>query len=261
MVERTATEYYLVTFGSPSTAVAASAAVDVATHPDDSALKFKSKSAKMVDESNRLEWQVQVDFSNKRPEAEQEENPLNRPAEYSWSFDQSSQPYFIDVEDKPVVNTSGEPFEDLKEREISNITGSVKKNVPASYSAATLANYKRAINNGAFTFDGVSIGDGQARFAGADLSPVKSENGVSYREISVTFKFRETWDDEVEDRGFNELGAGNKLKEIVKGVPPTRVDKPYPLDGAGKAKPNPTDVPHKLTFKPYDRLPFNVFNF
>lgn len=267
--DKTATDVYLVLFDGPGTAIQAENASGIPAlfsgHPEDSSRKVKTVTPKCVSEdSQRNAWQVQVDYSSKVDEEEDQENPLDEPDKISWDFSESTQPYFLDESDppKPVVNTAKEPFEALLERESGSITVTVERNV-ASYSPTQAVEYRQCINQGGFTLDGASIGDGQAKLSGINASPYQVQNGVRYRTLRYTLKLRESWDDKVESRGFNELVDG-KLRKIVRASPrgdTLPVDKPYPLAENGKSKPAPTDEPHQLTFKPYKKKSFGVFNF
>jgi hypothetical protein len=109
----------------------------------------------------------------------------------------------------------------------------------------------------------VTISTGQAKLKAYTAGPVQTENGVAYREVQFVMEFRASWDHTIDDRGFNEKdpAASGKLKEVVKGTPPVKPDKPWPLDGSGAAKAAATDAPAILTFRPYARLSFAGFNF
>ena len=263
---KTAREIYLVVFDSPASAVAAEVAAGVpvrgAAHPEDATRTARSKRPTCLDESNRQHWQVEVTYSDAPPEAgegeEPEENPLARPMEVSWDFSTQEEAYFVDNdpdEPKPVVNSAGQPFEELLTREVAAIVVSVRRNVTTFDPAAGMTMMDK-LNAAPFDLDGVTIAARQAKLVGLGVGPVQIENGVTFREASFTLKIRENWDDVIEDRGFSQLDSNGKLTEIVQGSPPTRVDKPWPLDGEGKAKANPTDKPAPLTFKPYGEMSF-----
>lgn len=193
------------------------------------------------------------------------ENPLTVPVDYDWDFSASSQTYFKDTTAptaKYTVTSAGEPFENLLEREVGEIVVTITDNItPSAWNPATAAQYMAdpatAINSAAMTIDGINIGIGQARFAGVKCSGIKTSNNVQYRTRSITLKLRASWDHKVDDRGFNELVAG-KLREIVKDSPP-KVDKPWPLDGAGAKKALATDAPAELTFLPYPKRDFSTW--
>jgi hypothetical protein len=262
--EKTASEFFLVLFDAPSSSVTAETSTGVplvgASHPEDSSRRMRNKQAVMVEESNRMHWIVQCDYSNLLLDS-----PLNRPAKITWDFSGGTENYFLDksATPKPVVNTSGEPFEKLPEREKTNTIATWKKNVAGTVTANIIIANSDLVNAASFTLDGTSWAAKQAKISGGSLSEVKTENGVQYRELSVIIKFRDVWDDVFEDRGFSYLvgTAPNKVREpIVAGKPPRKVDKPYPLTN-GKPKANPSDPGDSLTFKPYVEGSFGAFSF
>ncbi|HEV7299261.1 MAG TPA: hypothetical protein VGN72_07845 [Tepidisphaeraceae bacterium] len=268
--EKTAKRVFVAVSDVNTTSVAAETAsfggvtvpVLGAGHPDDGNRKVKSVSASPDAESRKV-FTVEVEYSDKLSLVALDPNPLDRPAEVSWDFDDATVPYFTDRSEtpKPVVNSAKERFESYLERETGSITATVTKNIPAagagSYSAATALSLKDTLNGGTITVDGVSISAGQAKLKCWTVGPVQSEtvNGVvvNYRQSKILYQFRETWDHVVEDRGYNEKdGTTGKVKPILKGdKPPTPVDTPWPLDGAGAKKANISDEPEPLTFKPY----------
>ncbi len=229
----------------------------------DTLRKAASISVKPRDQTGLL-FDVEVEYTTGTVEAPAE-SPLDEPAVFEWDFSASSQPYFWDESDtpKPTLSSAGEPFENLLEREVGEIVVTITKNIePAAWNPITAASFMypaTAVNSGSMTVDGVSVSAGQARFAGVRCSGIQTANGIQYRTLSVTLKLRSSWDHVIDDRGFHELDGEGGLKEIVKGTPPVKVDKPWPLDGSGAAKANVDDEPAKLTFKPYPAKDFSVW--
>ena len=274
--DKTAKRAFLAFSDTPTTTVAAETASDGTTtipvknaeHPDDSTRKVVSIVAKPDPESNRKIFNVEVKYASRQASIIAiPESPLDRDADVEWDFTDAMQTYFIDKstpDPKTVVTSAGERFQELLERETGSIMAVVTKNIPSNgYSPTTAVNYKDAVNSDNFTLDGASIAAGQCKIKAYTAGRRQVENGVTFRVAKWILHFRKTWDDIVEDRGFHEKDADNvgKLKEIIKGTPPTKTDKPWPLDGAGAKMPNASDAPAKLTFVPYDKLPFSGLNF
>lgn len=279
--EKTALRVFIAIADAPTTPVAAETAShggnsipDITDeHPDDPDRLVKSKSAKPDQESVRTVFTVEVNYSSKVDGSSEDsviENPLDRPAVVEWDFDDDKEPYFIDRDDDPdgpfpVVNSAGERFQEFLERDTGSITATITKNIGATaYDPVLAFTYKHAVNSDGFTIDGVSIDAGQAKMKCHIAGAVQTENGVSYKQVKTILQFRPTWDDVVEDRGFNELDPANdgKLKQIMKGAaPPAPVDTPWPLNGEGAKLPNSTDAPATLTFVPYFKLPFAAIDF
>jgi hypothetical protein len=246
-----------------------------------------------VDQNTRRVFQCRANYSD-----DFDTNPLNDPPDIQWNFSEDGQkPYFLDCTagngssgsgsntsqpstattgPKRVTNSAGELFEDYLTRAGGTATATFSVNVlpaAAQAMAPTIVAYAypvTAISSDAITFDGENVAAGQTRLKGGTISGIQKQrvNGewVYWRTIQYAVAFKSNWDDVVDDRGFNATWAANSdgstlLKEIIKGAPPVKPDRPWPLDGMGNAKPNATDAPAQLTFKPYPQLPFSVFHF
>lgn len=273
--ESTATRYFVAQYDTQVDTVTAEGAPGINvgdSHPTDSDRYVKTIEGRGVDESVGYWFNIQIDYSSTV-----DQNPLNAPPAISWDFSESTQPYFIDYDPagsasnadgspgKPTLNSAGESFENLLERETGSIRATYKVNVPAGgYDPSQAVTFNNVINDGGFTIDGVSIGDGQGKCRAITGGPLQNTlvNGtrVYYREKTTTIDFRMNWNDVIDDRGFNEKDpmTMGKLRQIVKGTPPTKPDKPWPLDGSGAAKANITDTPSQLTFKPYKKMSFGA---
>lgn len=272
--ERTATRVFIAVSDEPTTTVAAETAiaggnsipVRGAGHPDDSGRKVKTVSAKPDPESARKVFTVEVGYSSKADTAEQIENPLARPLKVAWDFDDDKETYFLDRSDppKPVVNAAGERFEELLERDTGSLTATVTRNIaPDAYDPAEAILYKDAVNDDAFQLEGKHIDVDQCKMKSYTAGEVQNENNVEYRVAKWVLQFRPSWKHVVENRGFNERDPddGSKLREIVKGTPPVKVDRPWPLNAAGRKMPNPSDIPTTITFVPYNPRSFGQFGF
>ncbi|HEV7299205.1 MAG TPA: hypothetical protein VGN72_07560 [Tepidisphaeraceae bacterium] len=269
--EKTAKRVFVAISDTPTTTVAAeTATVGAASipargagHPHDATRKVTSISASTEKDGKRKVFTVEVGYSDKINVVTVEPNPLNRTADVTWDFDDSTEPYFIDKSStpKPVVNSAKERFEQFLERETGSLTATITKNIPTSgagsYSVVAALDLKDTVNAGSITVDGVPVPAGKAKLKSWTVGGVQTEtvNGVAvtYRQSKVLYQFRSSWDHVVEDRGFNEKdGTTGKLKTIVKGdKDPTPVETAWPLDGAGAKKTNISDTPAELTFKPY----------
>lgn len=266
--EVTATQFWVVNYDSPANCILALIATDGTntipsigqSHPDDSSLYVNKVQAKPNGDTAQS-FLVEVDYSD-----QVQQNPLEVPAAIAWDFDEATQPYFLDNDPsgpKPCVNSAGEPFETLLEREAGKIKCTIVKN-QASYNPTQAVTYSEAVNSDSFSLDGVTISEGQAKMkaitGGAKTTVNIGGTDVTYRPVTYTIHFREDWNDVIEDRGYHESDGSGKLKEINKGTPPIKPDKPWPLDGSGGAKPNATDTPETITFYPYSTQPFSTFS-
>lgn len=229
--------------------------------------RLKQLQTKIRDsESPRMHWEVQVDYSDT---ITIDQNPLQLPDEISWDFGETNEAYFIDENSTPklVTTIAGELFQNLPTRETGTISATVKRNV-SSYDPAQAITYLHACNSDSFTIDGKVVNINQAKMSSISCGgwQFAKVNGVqiAYRQETFHLKFKEDWDDHIDDRGFNEKDTANagKLKPILKGTPAgTKVDKPWPLNGSGAAKTNSTDTPYSLDFRPYKQLAYSIFSF
>lgn len=229
--------------------------------PGDDGRVVTSKSVTCLGKTDQ--WKVDVEYEaveseNKDPEVA----PWDMPDEVTWDFSESSESFFRDTDDKPVVNSAGEPFEDFLEKDAGELSVTVVRN-SLRYSPSNALEYRNMVNQGSFSIGGQKISDGQAKMSVGGTARTAYYKGQLYYVVTYKMKLRESWDVKVEDRGFNEknIAKPGELKAIVKGTPPVQVDKPWPLDGSGAKKPNSTDAPEQLTFKPYKKKSFSTFRF
>lgn len=273
-VTKTATDVYVCVSDTATTPAAAEAAVGIALgapYSGDGSRVCKGIEAKPDENSPSKVFNVTVTYEtlsdDEEEDEEEEENPLARPDEVSFEASSTTEPIFEDEsqpDKKSIVNSAGEPFDKFFERTTGEIELTITGN-RSSFNAAQAAQYTKpsAVNSDAFTVRGISVGAGEGKMVGISAT-LETENDVTFWKVTWRIALAPNWDLVVEDRGYNELstdaGAKKGLKPIVRGTPATQVDKPFPLDGAGKSKANSTDKPEILTFKPYPKKSFGVFS-
>ncbi|MEM1012518.1 MAG: hypothetical protein AAGI46_09900 [Planctomycetota bacterium] len=247
--------------GSEVTSAAAIGATGIpsigAAHPDLPQLSVDSITANRADGPTlRL-----VDIAYTTLDYATPDNPLEWDDVITWSFQETTESYFLDKSDppKPAVNSAGQRFAELPIREATNIIATIRRNV-ASFDFDQALQYRDAINSDTFTVDGVLITERQAKLQITGVSEVKNLNGTSYREITIQLKFRDDWRDNIADRGTEQLNDSTRIP-IFAGDAAVPVVDDWPLDGSGVAKPNSTDVPATLEFKAYPELAFAPLNF
>lgn len=277
--DKTATRVFLAISDTNTTCVAAETADDGTTAiPEllsaldgDSTRRLKAISATPStdgDADPQRVFKVELTYSSKISDDTAAISPLDEPPDISWDFDDATETYFIDKtpedEDGPfvVVNSAGERFQELLERETGSIVVTITGNIgPISYAPATAITLKDQLNDASIIVDGVTLLAGQAKCKGWTCGGLQERNGVQYRVAKIVLQLKASWNHDVEDRGFNFLGADGKLHEIPKGTPPIKPDTPYPLDGNGVDMDFPDDEPAVLTFKPYGPEPFDGLPF
>jgi hypothetical protein len=197
-----------------------------------------------------------------------DDNPLDQPWGYNYTYQESTENYFIDRSDpngdtgtanKPVVNSAGDAFQQFMTRENGMLVITLTRNV-SSYSPANLDQYKHTVNMAPVTIDGTSYATGTLKLspitATKNTVTLKNLTTVTYYAETLTFKARhEGWNQTVLDVGFHTLvGTKSNNTQSIQPIVDangTPVTTPWPLDGTGHAKPNSTDTPANLTFSPY----------
>jgi len=275
--ELQATEYYIVYFDAPTTPIAAEMAEGIPLytqpHPDDSRRLLKQKRPQMVgEESNRMHWEVQCDYSNL---VNPQPNPLLRPATIQWDFDNATEDYAYDYAseypsasndygpisgNQPVVNTAGSPFPAV--RDAGTWSANYSKNVAPSFTIASEINVMECVNNDNFPFDGATIAQYSAKISGGSLSVIQTENGFQFRTVTYKIKFKNNgWIDYIANFGLEDLfSGGGKRKAIVlpatSDSPAENATTPWPLDEDGIAYATATTKPDRLSFYPYHTTAF-----
>ena len=264
--EERASRFFVVRSDTPITEVQAATATGVPPyfdpHPSNSSYLCKQKRGKsLAEEAGRYGWEIQADYSNKII------LPLSMPAQYEWDFSEATEEYFFDCDidyshpnGYPVVNSAGQPFEQIPQREGGSITANCTKNVAVDFDVSAALSFRQTINKESFVVDGVTIDVDQAKISGMQISPPQLSNGQWYRVVKVVVKMRKDWQDHFADMGFAEIDDTWELQPILAGNPPQQVTKPWPLDGNGYAQSSPTDTPAKLDFKPYHEADFSALS-
>jgi hypothetical protein len=222
-------------------------------------------------QNSGVHFEVSVEWNSVDPNDDKDDvHPLDRPPEVSWGAVETNEPYFLDRSDppKPVVNTAGDAFEQFLTREAGELAVMMVRN-EATFDAGAMDEYSHTVNSEVVVIDGTLFTEQQLK-----LSPVTAtkrvevitiggeEQEVTYYAVRYEWKARrEGWRDKVLDVGTNELlskvetvnGQPTVVKYLIPIVDKTgkQVTKPYPLDGAGRKKPNPTDTANTLEFKGY----------
>lgn len=272
--ERTATEVYIAISDTQTTAVAAETASaggvsiprDRDPHPDDPTRRVKSIGATPDPEGDRKVFIVEVQYSSRLDGdlGPQDPDPLARPDTIDFDASSELKKFFLseDAPPKPIVTSAGEMFAEFQERGAGVIRLVIEGN-RRTVDAELIADYlypATATNSAVFTVRGLTVNVGKARLL-SFVATEQTENATTYLRCRWELGIAPTWDLEIDDRGYHEKDPSKpgKFREIVKGTPPVKVDKPWPLDGKGKALANATDAPAILTFKRYPRKTFGVF--
>ena len=246
------TDTYLVECDVLMDTVAARAAVAAMPVPVNYWIwKLSSKVVK----NNPLWHEVEIEYQIPTlPNNSDEPNPLLRESVLTSSYDEYTEAYFKDADDKLVINSSGERFENFPMRRFGNLILQVAKNF-SDFPAVAYDNIKFTRNQVAVTIKGTTYAIGTLLFLPATVAEtVENVQGTKYHYFATTFRLLADKDKhllKIDDRGYFELDDNKELKQILKTKDLTVPKSPWPLDGKGHAKPKFTDDPAILTFTPY----------
>lgn len=215
-------------------------------------------------------WVVSVDYTSDPggATATQPENPLQRAAVESLSFNKITRPLPIDQDGKAIRNSAGDMYDPLPEVEVARPVLKIQRNEGA-FAYSTAVDYVGTINDA--TFRGAPAG--QARMI--EISATQQfENGISFFSVNYAIEFWRQeidgtaygWDLAIPDRGFRVLVGGVptlKPPEAQDAAGNTLGASPNPeaifLDGSGgELATNGTIVINQ--FRAYERKDFGALN-
>ncbi len=226
-----------------------------------SVLKARGYDVSHVENDDSYYYSVTVNYSSKDDSDQVTiENPLARPTIYSYEDSLIQEPYFRDETTPnalPAVNSAGDDFTDLPLRDRSEGVIVITRNV-ASFSDTAAEIYRNTVNSSSVSINGISYSAGTLRIIGWSANGPNEENGVTFDTETIRIAKRSAgWDDIYEDRGLHKLDSGKRVP-ILDGNN-LAITVPYPLDGSGGAKTNPTDTPATITLKPYKTTSYPSF--
>lgn len=221
----------------------------------DTFARVKNKEATQ-DGDNRQLWIVRCDYDTLPFD---DDNPFNRPIEYSWSFAQFSKVADRTIDGFPITNSAGQFFDPPPEMDDSRPVLTVTKNVPFFAYDVAIA-YQDAVNSDWF----IGFAPGRAKvFNISGTSTTENINGVDwfYWRATVEIHFRrEGWTLQLLDQGRYEL-----VNDPQTGLPysPCRdrlgqpLADPALLNGQGRMQlfPSPFTAVYS-NYRVYKELPF-----
>lgn len=193
------------------------------------------------DDGAPRKWTIEAEYSSKPiRENQQEENPLNRPAQIEIETASYKRAIWQDINSKGILNSAGDYFDPPVEVDVAYWTFRVKKNVADV--PTYILDYENAVNNAAFTIRGLSIGQYEAKISGIRIGELKIEGDYQYFEFSYTLeRRREKWIPlKVLDQGLRYKSGTDRKHIMDQSTPPRPVTSPRLLDGAGAVLSDPT---------------------
>ncbi len=180
--------------------------------------------------------------------------PLARPSVLTTSYDEWTEPFFKDADNKPVANSAGDRFDTFPQRKKGTIVLQITKNF-AACNVVGYDNLKYTTNSVEVTIKGTTYAANTLLFLPvAAQEQFETVAGVAYDYFSVTFRLaadKGLHKVTVDDRGYRCRNSAGELVPILDktGVPVTT---PWTLDGHGNAVSLAPDVaPETITFRPY----------
>jgi hypothetical protein len=205
-------------------------------------------------------------LSQQQKDAQQFENPLDRPSKIRWNTAHYNKPLAFDNQGLPVLMSSGEPVDPPPEADRSRWVVNVAKNVAGVPNY--ILDYTDGVNASAFTIQGLTIPQYVAKIADIEIgeeqtAQVSDQQWVTYYPFAYAFELRpETWKLKLLDQGFWQLDPNDstKRKRIQDdSTPPRDVVKPWLLDGSGGRVDDPSIQNSKyLVFDAYNYVDYGV---
>jgi hypothetical protein len=216
------------------------------------------------DGDNPKLWVVRVEYDTEMPE---EEDPFDRPPEYSWTFAQFQKVAALDINGNAIVNSAGQYFDPPIEIDDSRPVLTIVRNEIYFNPAIAIA-YQDAINSEWF----FGFAPGVVKVANISaVSQVEDDYpsaGNKFYYWKVTYEFmmrRGGWTLQLLDQGRFKISAvadGDVMLEPIRDADLQPVTDPLPLNGSGQPidEPGPTNCVF-LPYQVYQALPFTAFGF
>jgi hypothetical protein len=205
-------------------------------HPRDNRLVLLNISPQQRSDAFRI-WDIDLEYSSIARKREEEENPLNEPAEITWDTDEESEVIWEDGEGNPLNNTVGELLEGIEEV-VSHWVIRIKKNVAKV--PRYILDYDLAVNDGSVRISGLTFPKETLWLRRLHISEKQTKNDTDYYEFSFELHYKSaTWARYFPNRGFHEMvdvpGTAGLLQEkqriLINGEPAAE---PQWIDASGK---------------------------
>lgn len=220
-------------------------------HYEDFSAWCRNLSVARATAKDKHNWIVTANYDSS---FELTENPLFQPAAISWDGENFEEVAIFDRDNKAILNSAGDPFENLFRERTRRII-SIVKNVSAV--PDWIITSEDAVNSAAFLVDGFAVPSGKAKLGAPRLGQWQLRNGTRFREMSMMMKLnKDGWTSQPLDAGFRYKDSTSR-KIIVSddGTLPTT---PVCLNGSGAVLANPS--PTNAVFGSFNVYPAYDFN-
>ncbi len=207
---------------------------------------------------SKLVWVVALKYSSSEGR-ERVENPLAQPADINWDTEYTQENAYLDINDAAILNSAGDYYEDGVPMDAGRWVAKIQVNVP--YVPVWIDAYRDAINSDTFWFDGRVFAARTAKMSGISIGTWSYLNGIWYRPLGMTIKFKATWEFSVLDQGLRRIVSigGEDKREKCIDEDGSKVTKPVLLDGSGGQLTDPTFLTAVFnTHYVYPEMPFSA---
>lgn len=226
-------------------------------HPSNGFFTARKLDPKQMSQSP-FAWMVTVQYSTEplNEDEDEPENPLDKPLRVSWDSELSQTFTTKDRNDKPMLNSAGDPLEPIEKDDVRWMIRLTKNfsSVPS-----WVANYVNKVNSSSVTIQGLTLEPRTCKVQSLRIGEMQVQNDVSFMEVSVEIAYKpDTWDAVRLDEGFHYLNGSSEPTKITlsDGSEPSE---PVLLDGDGGILANPTpDNAHYLNYRVYEEADLNT---
>lgn len=244
-------------------------------HPNDPTRRVRSVMPAASPDSQYL-WIVAVEYSSKASDGNPAlvENPLARPAEISWDFEDTTEPRYTYEDGSAILNTNGELLDPQPQEIVSDGIMTYTRNYSA-FDITTFLDFKDAVNRTDWTVPGTggrTAPAGCAKIKGLSANQ-QTENNVAFVRISVRVGFKSLnqdgsggWTQRIPAMGRNELKSSPTspgtlaLRAILDDLGQPVSDPVFLTDVGRAVKDVAGAVPHFINIPPKKTRDFSTLN-
>ncbi len=137
-----------------------------------------------------LVWTVDCEYEPMDREGDDEPDPVQRPAKYTWRTAQDSREFVVDAYDKKCANTAGEPFDEPTEADRAYAVLVIERN-ESTFTQTANDPYRNTLNQ--HPIFGYDVGEGRIVAIDGD-SEFDPDYGVYWKvTIEIHFRLSSMW--------------------------------------------------------------------
>jgi hypothetical protein len=201
-----------------------------------------------------LHWNVSVEYGQFNALDQTPQDPLVARPKISFTSTRFQIPAETDINDEPVVNSAGDPFDPPIMLDQTRPFMTIVRNEPY-FSPLLAKDYHNALN------DATWFGRPELEWKCLDITGEEAQDPDGNRYWVVTYQFElnaDTWVVEPLDIGMREINSSGK-KIAITDDQGREIDAPWPLNDDGSKKPSGTKA-GLLEFHLYPEMDFSVLN-